>query len=202
MVAFNFADLPRKVSQKVSIQVIFPTISQLIDLPRRALRVKILRKRWNILLFLAFIVTLLVSFGDLVIVYFYDSRYEQAAWMLPILALGLWPLLLSLTLGTALIAIGKPTYSAIGNLLKFIYMITLLPLAFSQMGVIGAVVVVALKDLPFYGTVNFGLWREKLTGITQDIQATLVLILSIAITLTVRYIMGFGLPIDSILPLL
>lgn len=202
VVAFNFADVPRKVSQKVGIQVIFPTISQLIDLPRRALRVKILRQRWNILLCLILIVTVLVSFGDLVIVDFYDSRYEQAAWMLPILALGLWPLLLSLTLGTALIAIGKPTYTAVGNCLKFVYLITLLPLAFFNLGVVGAVIVVALKDIPFYATVNFGLWREKLSGITQDIQATILLFLSVALTLTIRYIMGFGIPFDNILPLL
>ena len=199
VIAFAFADIPRELSQKVSIKVIFPAISQLLDLPRKKLRKKILSKRWNILIFLALLVTVLVSCGDLVIVSFYDSRYEQAAWMLPILALGLWPLMLSLTLGSALIAIGKPIYSAIGNFLKFVYMITMLPLAFTQMGVMGAVVVVALKDLPFYGTINYGLWREKLAGTSQDIQATILLFILIALAFTIRYMMGLGLPIDGII---
>ena len=199
IVAFSFADIPRRVSQKVSSKVIFPVISQLIDLPRKTLRAKILAKRKNILLVLAIAVNILVSFGDLVILTLYDARYEQAAWMVPILALGLWPLLLALTLGSALIAVGKPIYPAVANFCKLIYMVTLLPLAVSKMGIFGALLVVAFNDLPFYGMVNYGLWKERLTGMTQDLQATAALLGLIALTVSVRYALGFGLPIDAIL---
>ena len=107
--------------------------------------------------------------------------------------------MLSLTLGSALIAIGKPIYSAVGNFLKFVYMLTMLPLAFTQMGVVGAVVVVALKELPYYGTINYGLWREKLTAISQDIQATILLFVLIALAFSIRHLMGVELPIHAIL---
>ena len=199
VVAFTFADIPRQVSQKVSSKVIFPVVSQLINLPRKTLKARILKKRWKLLLLMIFIVTALVSLGDLVIVSLYDSRYEQAAWMLPIIALGLWPLLLTLTFAPVLIAIGKPVYSAIGNCLKFIYMIVLLPLAFSKMGILGAIIAIAFNDIPFYLAVNYGLWKEKLTGISQDIQATILLIVLITLVLIVRFKMGFGFPIDGIL---
>jgi hypothetical protein len=41
----------------------------------------------------------------------YDNRYQAAAWMLPILALGIWPRLLCATIDSSLIALGKMQYS-------------------------------------------------------------------------------------------
>ncbi|MDJ0576740.1 MAG: oligosaccharide flippase family protein [Xenococcaceae cyanobacterium MO_234.B1] len=194
-IAFTFADIPRKVIGRISSQVLFPIFSKQADLPRKSLRAKILQKRWLILITMAFLVAVLVGFGDLVIFAFYDQRYSQAAWMLPILALGLWPLLLSLSIQKVLLAIGKPLYTACGNFLKFIYMLIGLPLGFSLMGIPGAVIVVALNDLPVYGAVIYGLWQEKLSVFVQDIQATLLLVGLLTLVLTGRYILGFGFPI-------
>ncbi|NJK38156.1 MAG: oligosaccharide flippase family protein [Oscillatoriales cyanobacterium SM2_3_0] len=198
-VAFTFADLPRQIAQKVASQVVFPVISRYTHLDRSELRLKVLRKRRFLLLGLASLVALLASFGDLLVLTLYDERYQQASWMLPVLALGLWPFLLSATIDKTLFAIGKPKFVALGNFLKFLYMIILLPLAYKEFGVLGAVVVVTFNDLPFYAAVNYGLWREKLGGTQQDIAATLLLC---GLTLTIwgiRYTMGFGLPIDNIL---
>ena len=175
VVAFTFADIPRQVSLKIGSKVIFPAISQLTDLPRDRLKAKLLKKRWQMILLLAFIVTILFCFGDIVIVKLYDSRYEQAAWMLPIIALGLWPLLLCSTIDRFLMAIAKPGYLAVGNFLKFIYMVVGIPLGFSKMGVLGAIIVIAFNDIPYYVAVHYGLWREKFTLLLQDIQATLLL---------------------------
>lgn len=196
-VAFTFADLPRQVVQRVSGQVMFPVISQYAQLPRESLRAKILPKRWLLLVVMSLGLTFLICFGDLIILILYDDRYKQGAWMLPILALGLWPLMLSMTIDKALFAIGNPRFVAFGNICKFVYMLTLLPLAFYQMGVLGAVVVIALNDIPFYTPVIYGLWREKLAVIWQDIQLTVMLVGLITIVLLCRYFLGFGLPIDN-----
>ena len=199
VVAFTFADVPRQVSLKVGTKVIFPAISRLLDLPRKELKAKITKKRWQMLLMLALMLSALLCFGDLVIFQLYDPRYEPAAWMLPILALGLWPLLLCTTIDRFLIAIGKPGYLAVGNFLKFIYMIVGIPLGFSRMGILGTIIVIAFNDLPYYAAVHYGLWREKFTFIVQDIQATIVFIgLSMSI-LAIRYMANFGTPIDGIL---
>lgn len=198
-VAFTFADLPRQIIQRVSGQVMFPVISQYAQLPRENLRAKILPKRWLLMVGMALGLTFLICFGDLIILILYDERYKQGAWMLPILALGLWPLMLSLTIDKALFAIGNPKFVAFGNTCKFIYMLTLLPLAFYQMGVLGAIIVIALNDLPFYLPVIYGLWREKLAVIWQDIQLTVMLVGLITIVLLCRYFLGFGLPIDVLL---
>lgn len=199
VVAVTLAEVPRQVSRKIGIQVILPVISKMTDLPRSQFRAKIVEKRWQLVIPLAFLVTIMVSLGDVAITALYDARYAPAGWMLPILALGLWPLLLSMTIMPSLYALGKPIYPAIGDFLKVLYMVTLLPMGFAKFGIVGAITVVAFNDLPFYLAVNYGLWREKLTVIMQDILVTILLIALIAICLTIRYTLGFGLPIDGIL---
>jgi O-antigen/teichoic acid export membrane protein len=197
-VAFTLADLPRQIVQRLSNQIIFPVISHYAELDRNSLRQKILQKRWFLLMGLSVLVTGLVGFGDLFILTLYDERYRQAAWMLPILALGLWPLILSVTIDKALYAIGNPKFTALGNFLKFTYMIVLLPLGFSQFQMLGAIIVVAFNDLPFYIPISFGLWREKLTCIGQDLIATLFLAGLMTGVLFIRYHLGWGLPLDEL----
>ncbi len=191
-VAFTFADLPRQVVQRVTAQVIFPVISHYANLPRESLLAKILPKRWLLIVGSALGLTFMSCFGDIIIRILYDQRYKQAAWMLPILTLGLWPLILQSTAGQTLFAIGKPLYTALGTFLKFVYMVVLLPLVYiqiedPQMAVLGAIFVIAFNDIPLYAAVNYGLWREGFSCIVQDIQATLLLIGLIGIVLIFRY---------------
>ena len=187
-IAFILADLPKMVMNKIGTQVIFPVISRQTNLPRANLRNKVIQKRKLILIAAIPLLAILVGFGDLLIFGLYDERYQDAAWMLPILALGIWPNLLTITMSPSLLAIGKPLYAACGNFLKFSYMVIGLPIGFSLLGVAGAVIVVAFNDLPFYAAVSYGLWREKLTVILQDIQLTLMLIGLITLIFVGRYL--------------
>jgi O-antigen/teichoic acid export membrane protein len=199
IIAFTLADVPRQVVAKVSSQVMYPLIAKYVTLPRKILRDKIIEQRWLILIGQAIGLTIMASFGDFLITTLYDERYYQATWILPILAVGLWPLMLSLTSDKALFAIGNPNYVALGNMFKFIYMVIGLPLAFSVYGVLGAVIVIALNDLPFYLVVSYGLWRENLATVKQDLLATGMLLGLLTLVLGVRYSLGWGLPIDRIL---
>ncbi|NBD15134.1 MAG: oligosaccharide flippase family protein [Cyanobacteria bacterium] len=198
-IAFLFADMPRQIIQKVSNKVIFPVVSQMTNLPRSSLRRKLLQERTLILIGFAIFLSILISFGDWLIIALYDERYAQGAWMLPILALGIWPRLLSVTINPVLFAIGNPRYIAFGNFFKFIYMIIGLPLGFSIIGVLGVVIVIALNDLPFYGVVTYGLWKENLSPLLQDIQASILLIGLLSLILFSRISLGYGIPINGIL---
>jgi len=199
IIAFTFADIPRQIVSKLSFQVLYPLIVKYASLPRQTLRDKTLKPRWLMLLGQAIAVTMLVSFGDFLITLLYDARYVQATWILPILALGLWPLMLSITSDKALLAIGSPNYAAWGNFYKFIYMAIALPLGFHFYGVLGAVIAIAFNDLPFYALTSYGLYREKLSVFKQDIAATLILLGLIGAALAIRYSLGLGLPLDAIL---
>jgi len=198
-IAFMLADLPRSVTLALSGKVIFPAVSKLADLPRESIRAKLLQNRKPILLALAFCLTILVSFGDLLIKVLYDDRYIDAAWMVPLLALGIWPRMLCNTNEPSLFAIGKPQYTTGGNFTRFLCTSVGVLLGFSLMGVAGAIIAVALNDLCYYVIVNYGLWREGLDGLMQDVKATMLLVALLTVTLSGRFVLGFGLPINGLL---
>lgn len=197
-VAFTLADLPKTLMEAVMNKVVFPVISKQLDLPRSQLRQNLLDKRKLLLLFITLPLAILVCFGDQLILSLYDQRYAQASWMLPMLALGMWPFILNASINKALFALGKPLYIALGNVFKLLYMVILLPLSFYSMGVLGVILVVAFNDIPCYIVVTYGLWKEKLLGLKQDLGATFLLFVLIAVLGGIRYNMGGGLSIDSI----
>jgi len=197
-VAFTFADLPTQIISQINGKVVFPVISQRIDLPREQLLQKILQKRRLLLLGLTVGIAFISCFGDVIILNLYDARYKDAAWMLSILALGIWIAAMSRTTNSVLLAIGKPLYGAYGSFLKFLYMVMAIPFGFSQFGMLGAIVAIAFADLPFYSAVSYGSWREKLSMLIQDVSITMLLLGLVTLILAVRYFSGFGLPIDGI----
>ena len=198
-IAFVLADMPRQVITRISSSVIFPLVSQQAYLPRHQLRAKILEKRKFILVGMAFLLTILISLGDFLILALYDQRYAEAAWMMPILALGLWPCMLLSTMNPCLLALGQSRYEAQGSLLKFITISVGLPLGYFLLGNLGAVIVVGLGELPVYGAILYGLWREQLACIEQDMKTTALFFGSLAVAVLGRFVLGFGLPIDGLL---
>jgi O-antigen/teichoic acid export membrane protein len=204
-IAYTLASIPREVIRQLSSRVIFPTIANQLDLPRSELRRKILRKRWIVLIGLAVFLALLVCFGDWVIVALYKGRnqhweqYRQATWMLPVLASGIWFSVLFYSTSPALLALGKPMYSAQSNLARFVTIAGGLPLAFSLYQTLGAIVVIAFSDFPLYVVNFFALKKEKLSCTTQDILATILFVIILGTLLSLRKLLGFGTPLDAIL---
>ncbi|WP_330202900.1 oligosaccharide flippase family protein [Cyanobacterium sp. DS4] len=196
-IAFTFADIPIGVINRINGSVVFPVVSQLKDLSRQELRQKIIEKRKLILILGITLVVLLTCSGDLLVLNLYDERYKDAAWMLQILAVGIWPNLLAVTMRSVQLGIGKPMYGAYGYLLKFIYMVVMLPFVTNIMGIFGAILVIAFNDIPFYIAVQYGLWKEELLTIKQDFWATLFLIFLISIILFIRYYLGLNLTLPS-----
>ncbi len=118
--------------------------------------------------------------------------------MLPILTLGLWPLVLSATMDKSLYALGKTIYPAVGNFCKFLYMLLLLPWVLINLGIIGGIMVIAFNDIPYYLAISYGLWQEKLIDIVQEIQATILMIGLILMGTALRYLLGLGTSVDGI----
>lgn len=195
--ALMLSDVPRSITLTLSSQVIFPAISKFSDLPRHELRSKILHNRRLLLLALTVAMGLLISFGDQVIRLLYDSRYQDAAWMLPILAIGIWPRLICVTIEPVLFSIGAVQYTTFGNLCRFVFTVAAILLGFSWLGTAGAVIGVALNDLIYYIVVCYGLKREGFGCLSQDFKATALLLGFVAIGLVVRHLLGLGLPIDG-----
>ncbi|MEG4502764.1 oligosaccharide flippase family protein [Microcoleus sp. F6_B4] len=197
-IAFTLGDMPRQVIIAISGRVIFPSISMLATLPREELRAKILNNRKLILIPLAVGLAIFVSFGDQLILILYRKEYAAASWMMPILALGIWHTTLHNMMGSCLLAVGKSQYAAMGNLLTFVNLCISIPLGYHLKGNLGAVIAVALGDIPTYVVTNYGLWKEGLTCFWQDIQLTGLFVGVLASLLWCRVAFNFGLPIDKI----
>ncbi|MEC4819944.1 MAG: oligosaccharide flippase family protein, partial [Scytonema sp. PMC 1069.18] len=167
-VAYTLASIPKEIVRQLSHRVIFPTISQKADLPRSSLREKILRQRRLILIGFAIALAVLVTIGDLFVATLYDQRYSAATWMMPILCVGLWFSILFYSMYPALLAIRKPVYSAFSNFARFGFILIAVPWANASFGMLGAILVISLSDLPLYVVNLYGLWREKLSCVVQD----------------------------------
>ncbi|MCU0535031.1 MAG: oligosaccharide flippase family protein [Hydrococcus sp. Prado102] len=200
-IAITFALLPQQAIEQFSCRMILPIVAQLAYLPREELRAKILKKRKILLASVGAIAILFASFGDLLVLQLYDERYAQAAWMLPILALGIWPYLLFDTSRQVLVAVGKPNYQAYGQFVKSIHVCLGLPIAYYFFGLPGLIIMVALNDIELYSISAYGLWRERLSCLRQDMQATLLLLIGLALVLAGRYWLGFGTPLDRLISL-
>jgi O-antigen/teichoic acid export membrane protein len=198
-VAYTLASIPREMIKQISHRVIFPAISTQADIPRLTLRTKILRQRRLILVGFGIFLSSFVTVGDIIITILYDNRYQEATWMMPILGCGIWVSVLFYTINPALLAIGKSLYSAQSNIAGFLMVSIGLPLAFFNFGLVGAIILIALSDLPLYLVNLYGLRQEQLSCLDQDIKMTALFIGILSLFLIIRYYIGFGLPIQGIL---
>lgn len=197
MVAYTLYSMPRELVMSISGSIILPAVSRKVDLPREQLREKLLRHRRPVLLALALMVALMGVGGDWAVRILYDKRYAAAAWIFPILALGLWPRILDVTINDSLTAIRQLHYNPIGSVLRFVVIGLGLPIAFHFYGLPGAVVVIALGDVPNYLSTLWGLKQHGLLGFGQDMLATGVMAGSVLILGATRYACGLGTSLDA-----
>jgi O-antigen/teichoic acid export membrane protein len=192
IIASVFANIPRQIIGQLSHKLIYPIISAQIHLDRRSLRSKIIAKRRLVLLLVAPFLAILIAFGDLIILNLYDKRYAPGSWMLPILAIGLWPRVLSYTIDPVFLALGKPKYTAYGNLMVFLVLIVGVPITFYFSDIVLVIVLISAKELMSYIVVYYGLRKEKMAAAKQDIISTLFLLVFVVLTLVAREVLGLG----------
>ncbi len=197
-IAFTLSDMPRQVIIAIGGKVIFPSISMLAELPREELRAKIIKNRNLILIPLAIGLAIFVSFGDQLILILYRKEYVSASWMLPILALGIWHTTLHNLMSSCLLAIGKSQYGAMGNFATFLSISIGIPIGYHFMGNLGAVIAVAVGDIPTYLVISYGLWKEGLFCFWEDMKLTALFLSVLATILVCRYHFGGSLPIDQL----
>lgn len=198
-IAFTLADIPNSVVSAVSSKVIYPSYTKFIELPRAEFRSKMLRNRAPIILGLAFGVALLVGLGDLLVKFLYTAEYSKdASWMLPLLALGTWPLMLTKTADPVIFALGKPQFIAFACFLSFLFYAIGIPVGFQVLGPVGAVMAVASSNIPMWLIVTYALWREKLSVFSQDLIMTALFAGILSCVIVIRELLGFGMPFSNL----
>jgi len=198
-IAFTLADIPHQLVMAIGRKVMFPAYSKFADLPRKTFLAKIVQNRKPILIASAFGLAVVVSFGDIMVSVLYDNRYAAATWMLPIISLGLWPSILLRTAELSLFAIGQPRYVAYATFFSFLFLAIGIPLGFSLIGPVGAVIAVSISNFPPYLVTAYYLWRERLACIGQDIKASALFLALLTVMLMARVAIGFELPMAGTL---
>lgn len=185
-IAYQISDIPRSVVSAFSSKVGFPFIAKMMDRPMPELREQFLRYRSYALWVGAAALGLMIVWGGPIFLKIYPHRYDDAAWMIPILAAGLWQTVLYNTTAPVLFSLGKSKYNAVGNAAYGIAMFVGIPLAFHVYGLPGAVVMIALGDLPQYIVTQFGATREGLRPLWQDVKFTAVIVCFVGINYLLR----------------
>ena len=187
-IAFQISDVPRSVINAFSAKVGFPFVSKMIHLPMPEFRVQFLRYRSYALLLGAALLAAMAIWGQFVILKLYPVKYADAAWMIPILALGLWHTLLYTTTSPVLLALGKSSYNAFGNAAYAFAMLAGIPLAWTlgnrhghAQGLFWAIVAIAAGDFPLYLVIQSGATREGVRPLRQDALLTSAFLLFLAL---------------------
>jgi O-antigen/teichoic acid export membrane protein len=193
-VTFAIADMPRQIILAFSSKIAFPFVSKISHLPRPEFRKLVLHYRRFVLLVSALLLAVVVNFSDIFLYHIYDTRYRDAAWMAPVLALGLWHTILYSTTGPCLVTLGKLRYNVTGYILTALVILLIVPLAFHRWGMRGAVWTIAFSDVWVYFASLYGLTREGLSTLKQDALMTIVFAACFAGLYMLRVAFGFPWP--------
>jgi len=196
-IAYMLSQFPDQIVTSLSGRVVFPALSQLTHLPRTELRTVVVRNRRPFLLTIAVPLAVLAGFGDVLVRILYDARYHEAGWMLCLLALGLWPRMLTNTLAPALLAIGQPRYFAYAAGLRLLWVCGALPMAYVAFGLWGAVAAVACGAMAEYLIEGYGFWRHGLLCLKQDAVTTLLWAAALTAALGIRWAIGWPSPMST-----
>jgi O-antigen/teichoic acid export membrane protein len=178
--------------------VLFPFIASHSQRPRSDLREQLSSFRARVLLLIAVGFSIVVATADWAIKIIFDERYQAASWMLPVLIVGSWFSILATLNESMLLGVGKPSYGAVSNGLKFGFLLIGLPISVEAMGVPGGILIIALSDLCRYVPIIIGQVRERLSFGMQDLLITLAMFPLIGLWEWLRWLSGLGTSFESL----
>jgi len=145
-IAFFLSNALKDVFSKLISSVFFPVLAEVI----RNNPDKIESVYYNIRLKIDFVTMptagLLFSAGGLIVNLLYDSRYDDAAWMLELLSISIISIGFMLA-DQLLLSYGKPKYVTLMILVQVLGLYVFVPLSFQHYGLTGAIVAIALNPL-------------------------------------------------------
>jgi O-antigen/teichoic acid export membrane protein len=193
-VAFALSDIPRQIILQFCSRIGFPFLSKFSGQPRTEFRSILLKYRLPVLSAGGLLIIVVTLTGDVFIHHVYTKPYQDAAWMIGILAVGLWHTLLYSTVSPAVFALQKSHYNAFAYLTYCITLYAGMPLGFHLLGMAGAVIAVAASDLPVYFVTAYSAYREGVATLRQDGLLTLAFLGALALAMAGRAFLGFGSP--------
>jgi O-antigen/teichoic acid export membrane protein len=121
-------------------------------------------------------------FGADLVRLFYDSRYQEAGWILQYFCIRLF---MNATLcggESCLFALGKPQYSVLENVGRAAWLLIGLPLSWQLWGLHGVVLVVATTEVPAMAVVWYGLTKERLLSLDKELRSLLFIAVGLCLS--------------------
>jgi hypothetical protein len=114
--------------------------------------------------------------SDAFILLFYDSRYHEAAFMLPVLLFGAWFGVAGDLCRGLLLGCDRPAPGAFANAGKFAVLATGLPLAIAFASLFAGLLILAVAEFTRWLVLSRALVREKLAFVGDDLALTAVML--------------------------
>jgi O-antigen/teichoic acid export membrane protein len=200
-IARSLADILFLLVSKGANLIIFPMVAAASSGSIRELRQRIARNRPALLTVAALGTSLFGAASELIVAVLYDARYEAAAKMLPILAVGVWFSILATINESVLLGISRPVYGAIANSVKLGVLAVGLPLVAVSYGILGAVYVIALSEAVRYVPLWWFQRREHLSFGRQDMILTFAMFAMLVAWRGTFNAMGLTADVRSLLPI-
>lgn len=170
-IARTFAEMFDQLGQRAGSMLIFPKFAALGD-QRAEVAVWLRKKRRSVLALVALGIGGAMAVSDELLMLLYDARYHLAAFMLPVLLVGVWFRVLASFADAMLMGCGRPGPGAFANGAKFAIMLIGLPLAMSQANLFAALLVLVLAEVGRWVVLSPVLQREGLATIADDLGLT------------------------------
>lgn len=128
----------------------------------------------------------LILGGPTLIRVLYDDRYQDAGWILQIVAVASWFQMLECANAVALLARGEPKWMAAGNVLKVLLLAGAIPAGFRLGGFPGALIAVSAVEVPRYLLVASATRRAGARGWGIEAVLTAAVLVSVGLAAGVR----------------
>jgi O-antigen/teichoic acid export membrane protein len=126
----------------------------------------------------AFLTAGLLGAGTSLVAFLYDSRYQDAGWMLQLLAIAIWFQTLETLESSVLWTLGRTRAPALSNASKLAALATLAPLGHWLSGFPGMLVGFVASDAVRYATTLAALRRERIGLLRIDLVLSLLITVS------------------------
>ena len=173
--ATQLAQIPAQLMSAFAGQLVFPLYSRLHqsgrDIKEFFNRIHLVGAGFASLLIAGVIAT-----GQSVVQCLYDQRYQGAAWMLPLLAIGVWFQVLESLEGSILWALGRSRPSAISNAGKVLALFVAVPVGYHLAEIPGMVLGFVVGDFVRYILTVYFLRLDGLNVLRYDVAMSLFII--------------------------
>jgi O-antigen/teichoic acid export membrane protein len=170
--AMTFCRVPVDTIQKIGGAVAFPALCRVRE-RQGNLQSAYSRLRSPMLVGGGAVLGFLTLAAPTLIQILYPSRYWAAGWIMQLVAVGLWFQVIQSTNQMAVLAIGLPKVLALGNLTKIAVIAAALPVGYHFWGFPGALVAMALVEIPKYFFEAVQVRRQGLQGWAIELGLTL-----------------------------